>query len=74
LPAVAFEIEPRVKPSRKTAYHSAEGRSEARRAKRPIIAFVFAVAFIFPIFRPKIACQAPKPPNPNKQNKIELAY
>ena len=29
---------------------------------------------IFFIFSPKIACQAPKPSKPNKQNKIELAF
>jgi len=25
-------------------------------------------------FRPEIACQAPKPPNSHKRNKIELAF
>jgi hypothetical protein len=35
----------------------------------------FALLFIFiRIFRPKIACQAPKSPKPFKQKKIELAY
>jgi hypothetical protein len=29
--------------------------------------------FIFRIFRPKIACQAPKRPNPIKQKEIDLA-
>jgi hypothetical protein len=42
-----------------------------------IIAFVFAVvlalAFIFRVFSPKIACQAPKPPNYHKAKEIELA-
>jgi hypothetical protein len=37
------------------------------------ITFVVA-CFIFPRFLPKIACQDPKPSNPMKQNKIELAY
>jgi len=33
-----------------------------------------AFAFIFRVFSPKIACQAPKPPNPMKKKKIELAF
>jgi hypothetical protein len=32
------------------------------------------IEFTFGIFSPKIACQAPKPPNSLKQNKIELAF
>jgi len=38
-----------------------------------LIAFVFAVVFSSKN-SPKIACQAPKPPNFIKQNKIELAF
>jgi hypothetical protein len=30
-----------------------------------------AVAFIFCVFRPKIACQVPKPPKPNKPQEIQ---
>jgi hypothetical protein len=48
------------------------GVNAGAKAKRPIIAFAFAVDF-FCVFSPKIACQAPKPPNLLKQNKIELA-
>jgi hypothetical protein len=36
------------------------------------IAFT-AAAIIFRIFSPKITCQAPKPPNQFKQNKLGLA-
>jgi hypothetical protein len=36
------------------------------------IAFLLQL-FSFRVFRPKIACQAPKPPKPLKRNKIELA-
>jgi hypothetical protein len=44
-------------------YRSAEGRSEARRAKRLIIAFVFAVVLalaFFLRFPPKNPCQVPE--------------
>jgi hypothetical protein len=30
--------------------------------------------FIFCVFSPEIACQAPKPPKSLKQNKIQLAF
>jgi hypothetical protein len=30
--------------------------------------------YFFAIFRPKIACQAPKPPNPHKPNNIRVAF
>jgi hypothetical protein len=53
--------------------HSAEDWSEARRAKRLIIAFAFAVEFIFRVFSPKIACQPPKPSKHHKAKEIELA-
>jgi len=33
---------------------------------------LLACKFSFPIFSPKIACQAPKPPNSLKQKEIEL--
>jgi hypothetical protein len=44
-----------------------EGRSDQ------FIAFVFVVAFIFRVFRPKNACQALKPPNPFTDNNIRMA-
>jgi hypothetical protein len=50
--------------------HSAEA-GVARRAKRLVIAFAFAVEFSFRVFSPKIACQAPKPPKPHKAKGIE---
>jgi hypothetical protein len=37
------------------------------------IAVAFA-QFIFRVFRPKNACQVPKPSKCHKQNKIELAF
>ena len=66
-----------VKSRAERRYRSAEGRSEAQRAKRPNIAFVFAVvlalAFIFRVFSPKIACQVPKPLIPLPCNDIRAA-
>jgi hypothetical protein len=41
-------------------YHSAEGRSEARRAKRLIIAFVFADLHLFSRFQPKNRMLSPQ--------------
>jgi hypothetical protein len=43
------------------------------------VVLVFALVFLavgvsFAIFRPKNACQVPKPPNSLKQNKIQLAH
>jgi hypothetical protein len=38
-----------------------------------LIAFVFVLVFFFKN-NPEIACQASKPPNSIKQNKIELAF
>jgi hypothetical protein len=52
----------------KRAYRSAEGWSEATD-----YCLCFCLFFIFCVFSPKNACQAPKPPNSLKQNKIELA-
>jgi hypothetical protein len=49
---------------------SAEGWSEARRAKRPI----YCLCFYFLHLRPKNACQAPKFPNPLPTNNIRLSY
>jgi hypothetical protein len=40
--------------------YSAEGRSEARRAKRLIIAFAFAVEFLFSRFQPKNRMSSPQ--------------
>src|SRR6266852_5306482 len=64
-------------PSREAAYRSAEGWSEAQRAKRlilPLFLLLFLLLhFFFRVFRLKIACQVPKPPNPLKQKEIELA-
>jgi hypothetical protein len=70
-------LQPSVQPAAKRRYRSAEGSSEARRTKRLIIPFVFFTytntQLFFCVFRPKNACQAPKPPNSLKQKKIELA-
>jgi hypothetical protein len=49
---------------------SAEGWSEARRAKR----LIYCLCFYFLCFRPKSACQAPNPPNPFPPNNIRLSY
>jgi hypothetical protein len=38
----------------------------------PLLFVSFAI--IFRVFRPKIACQVPKPSKSHKQNKIELAF
>jgi hypothetical protein len=51
------------------ANRSAEGWSEARRAKRPIYSL-----FFFPPFPPKNACQASKFPNPLRTKNIRLSY
>jgi hypothetical protein len=49
--------------------------STAENAKNHLIPLPLrSPQFIFRIFRPKSACQAPNPPNPLKQNKIELAF
>jgi hypothetical protein len=45
------------------------GRSERNR----YFAVVSAIAIIFRVFRPKIACQAPKAPKRLKQKKINMA-
>ena len=42
--------------------------------KRLILLPLPLPVFIFRVFRPKNACQAPKPRNCHKQNKIELAF
>jgi hypothetical protein len=63
-----------LQPSREAAYRSAEGMSESQRAKQLILLPLSLLNFIFRVFRPKIACQAPKPLKPLKQNKIELAF
>jgi hypothetical protein len=39
--------------------------------KDPLLSL--ALAFIFRVFRPKIACQAQKPPNPLPINNIRVA-
>jgi hypothetical protein len=41
--------------------------------KHLILLRLFCRYFSSCVFRPKIACQAPEPPKPNKQNEIELA-
>jgi hypothetical protein len=38
------------------------------------IAFVVALTFLFAIFSPKIACQAPKRPKPLHHNNIRVAF
>jgi hypothetical protein len=53
---------------------SAEGGSKARSAKRLILLPLFSPSFFFCECSPKIACQAPKPSKPHKQNKIDLAF
>jgi hypothetical protein len=55
-------------------HRPAGGRSEARRAKRLIQLPLFLPLFIFFKNSPKIACQVPKSPKPNKQHKFELAF
>jgi hypothetical protein len=49
---------------RESGFLSAEGRSKAQRTCDQNNFFKFS---------PEIACQAPKPPNPMKSKKIELA-
>ena len=44
------------------------------RSADPITLMISRNTISFRVFRPKNACQAPKPPKPLKQNKIELAY
>jgi hypothetical protein len=56
--------------SRAAAYHPAEGRSKSSKAE---VTDFIALAFFFRIFCQEIACQAPTPSKPHKQNKIELA-
>jgi hypothetical protein len=41
---------------------------------RSFIAFCRYPYFSFAIFCPKIACQAPKPPKPLRNNNIRVAY
>ena len=50
-------------------------RQNLRRIKPKVDLLLFVdLTFIFCVFSPKIACQVPKPPKSNKQNKIELAF
>jgi hypothetical protein len=57
------------KPGR-TPYRSAEGRSEARRAKR----LIYCLAFISSVSAQKAHVKAPNPPNPFPSNNIRLSY
>jgi hypothetical protein len=57
----------------KRRFRSAEGRSEAAGEATDLIAFAFALVF-FLQFRPKIACQAPKPPKSLKKQELALAF
>ena len=45
-----------------------------RSRKLMILLLLFCPDFIFHVFRPKNACQVPKPSKYNKQNKIEFAF
>jgi hypothetical protein len=53
---------------------SAEGPSVVQREKQLILLPLLSPLFFFAIFRPKIACQAPKPPNPLPTNNIRVAF
>jgi hypothetical protein len=75
----ALQLQPASKAGREAAYYSTEGQSEAEGEATDLLplplffAFVFPSSFIFRVFSPRIACQAPKRPNSLKQKEIDLA-
>jgi hypothetical protein len=49
-------------------------RACPERSRTTDLTYFLILAFIFRIFSPKIACQAPKPPKPLKSKEIELEF
>jgi hypothetical protein len=61
-----------IKANREAIHRSAEGRSEARRAKRPKINRLSLAQNISPKFPSKNACQAPNLTKRHKINNIKM--